>query len=140
MAAKKKSKTKRPTRRKTKRGRGKGASRRTSCPVVVKATRLGNGPWIQREGKLGGPGYTSKTNKERHFLLQCSLDLYGYRSTLGSLLVLLRSRALKKATRKVIEADIAYVREAEEHSKHIRATQPPFKSRAKSKTSKARKK
>lgn len=138
MASKKKSKVKRSTRRKTK--RGKGASRRTSCPVRVRATRLGNGPWIQREGKLGGPGYTSKTNKERHFLLQCSLDLYGYRSTLGSLLVLLRSRALKKATRKVIEADIAYVREAEEHSKHIRATQPPFKSRAKSKTSKARKK
>lgn len=66
-------------------------------------------PWIQREGKLGGPGYTDKTQKERRKILDRCVKEYGYRSCLGSIMVLLRSTELHKDTRKKLEKDKKYL-------------------------------
>jgi len=62
-------------------------------------------PWIQREGKLGGPGYTEKTQKERRKILKACEKEYGYRSCLGSIMVLLRSSELDAKTRKTLTSD-----------------------------------
>lgn len=97
--------------RRAKRGR-KGKTRaRASCPVVKKVRRDKLGPWIQREGKLGGPGYTAKAERTRHHLLGCSLERFGYRSTLGSLQVLLRNRSMSKKARAAVKKDLAWLKE-----------------------------
>lgn len=62
-------------------------------------------PWIEREGKLGGPGYTKKKQKDRRNILRSCVKKYDYRSCLGSLMVLLRSSEIKGKTRKTIESD-----------------------------------
>ena len=64
-----------------------------------------NKPMITREGKLGGPGYTKRTAKARHALLNKCVKGYGYRSCLGSLQVLLLNSEMGKTARKVILAD-----------------------------------
>ena len=46
--------------------------------------------WISRKGKLGGPGYLSKSDAERHKILDACVRKYGYRSCLGSVMVLRR--------------------------------------------------
>lgn len=51
-------------------------------------------PWIQREGKLGGPGYLSKTAAARHKLLDSCVSEYGYASCLGSVNVLNRNASI----------------------------------------------
>jgi hypothetical protein len=50
--------------------------------------------WITREGKLGGKGFLSKPRSEQHKLLKNSVKKYGYRSTLGSIMVLERSHVI----------------------------------------------
>lgn len=67
--------------------------------------RKGTKPLIQREGKLGGPGYTTKPQAERHKLLERCQKKYGYRSCLGSLQVLLNSSEIKGRTRQTLSAD-----------------------------------
>lgn len=81
-------------------------------------------PWIQREGKLGGPGYTDRADKTRHAILKRCVEggtmkldggtfdspAYGYRSCLGSLQVLLRNRDIEPRTRAIIESDIAWLK------------------------------
>lgn len=62
-------------------------------------------PWIEREGKLGGPGYTKRPQKKRRDILKRCVKQYGYRSCLGSLTVLLQSGEIKGKTRKTIESD-----------------------------------
>ena len=62
-------------------------------------------PWIKREGKLGGPGYTKKSQKDRRAILEACVGEYGYRSCLGSLQVVLRSSELEAKTRKRLTAD-----------------------------------
>ncbi len=62
-------------------------------------------PWIEREGKLGGPGYTKRKQKDRRKILRKCVKDYDYRSCLGSLMVLLRSSEIKGKTRKTIESD-----------------------------------
>lgn len=60
--------------------------------------------WITREGKLGGAGYTEKSAATRHRLLTRSVDVFGYRSTLGSLQALLRGR-MGDDKKKKVQAD-----------------------------------
>ena len=67
--------------------------------------KKGYKPWITREGKLGGPGYFSKPAATRHRILNECVRGYGYRSCLGSLMVLNRSRELKKKYGAKIDAD-----------------------------------
>jgi hypothetical protein len=62
-------------------------------------------PWITREGKLGGPGYTTRPERERQRLLRHAVEEYGYRSTLGSLQVLLRGHHMAHKKENVIERD-----------------------------------
>ena len=110
MAAKR---SKRVKRKSTKgRRKSKKAIKRysTACPVPSVKRHTAKGPWIQREGKLGGPGYTERSDRERHHILNCALDEYGYRSTLGSLLVLLRGKSVHKKVKDVVKKDIEWLK------------------------------
>jgi hypothetical protein len=81
-----------------------------SCPTKVTTKRVKGGPWIQKAGKLGGPGYTDRSDRERRHILKCGLGQYGYRSMMGSLQVLTRGHMSKKHM-KVVERDIAWMKE-----------------------------
>jgi len=94
--------------------RGRHPGRRKygkSCPVPAVTKRLSGGPWIQREGKLGGPGYAERSERERHHILECAVGRFGYRSTLGSLLVLLRPSTTSTRVRKVVKGDMKWLRD-----------------------------
>lgn len=69
------------------------------------AARRHQKPLIQREGTLGGAGYTQKSTATRHKLLSTCVKKWGYRSCLSKLQVLMISTAIKPATRKVLAAD-----------------------------------
>jgi hypothetical protein len=112
MASRKRVKRKSSKGRKS--SKAKRARSSTACPVPSVKRRKANGPWIQRMGKLGGPGYTTKSDRERHFLLECSMDQFGYKSTLGSLLVLLRGKYIGKDVRQTVEEDIAWLKKHHE--------------------------
>lgn len=62
-------------------------------------------PLITREGKLGGPGYTKKPAATRQRILSKCVKKYGYRSCLGSLLVLLKNSEMGRGPRQVITRD-----------------------------------
>lgn len=66
-------------------------------------------PLIQREGKLGGKGYTQKPAKERQKILRKCVGEYGYRSCLGSIQVLLKSSEIKPKTRKALQSDLKFL-------------------------------
>lgn len=66
--------------------------------------------WIRRPGMLGGHGYAQRSERERHALLRSSLEMDGYTTTVRRLYVLLRPVALKPATRRVVQADIAWLK------------------------------
>jgi hypothetical protein len=51
--------------------------------------------WITRKGKLGGKGFLSKSSSEQHKLLTKCVKKYGYRSCLGSVMVLSRNRDIQ---------------------------------------------
>lgn len=70
----------------------------------------GEEPWITREGKLGGSGYTKKPAKTRHAILNRCVEEYGYRSCLGSLEVLLRNEEISAKVRKVINDDVKWLK------------------------------
>lgn len=59
--------------------------------------------WITRPGKLGGIGFLSKSPQVQHRLLNKCVDEYGYRSCLGSLMVLNRNRSIKRRHGKKID-------------------------------------
>lgn len=71
--------------------------------------RKGTKPLIQKEGKLGGPGYTKKPVATRHRLLAKCVKRDGYKSCLGRLQAVLLSSELKPATRRTWEADKAWL-------------------------------
>jgi len=62
-------------------------------------------PWIHREGKLGGPGYSHRPARTRHRILNHAVRKYGYRSTLGSLMVLLRNHEIHPDVARAIHDD-----------------------------------
>jgi len=66
-------------------------------------------PWIQREGKLGGAGYLQRSAAERHKLLDKCVKEYGYKSCLGSVLVLNRNAAVREKYGAKITADKNYL-------------------------------
>lgn len=61
--------------------------------------------WIKKEGKLGGKGYLKKSDRTRHAILNKCVKEYGYRSCLGSLMVLNRNTKIKKYHGKKIDDD-----------------------------------
>ncbi len=75
--------------------RRRSRSRRRKSPS--KRRRSKSSQWITRPGKLGGPGFLSKPSSEQHRLLNKCVREYGYRSCLGSIMVLQRSRAINSA-------------------------------------------
>ena len=62
-------------------------------------------PFITREGKLGGPGYTRRPAGERHKILRSCEKEYGYKSCLNSIQALLLDPALTSRSRSTLEAD-----------------------------------
>lgn len=52
--------------------------------------------WIKRSGKLGGPGFLHKSPKRQKTLLNKCVKKYGYRSCLGSVMVLERNSVIRK--------------------------------------------
>lgn len=93
--------------------RGNPRRKNTDLPPIERPKKQRykpGGPLIQREGKLGGPGYTERPARTRHMLLNRSVKTYGYRSTLGSLQVLLRNRDVFSDTARVIESDVAWLK------------------------------
>ena len=60
-------------------------------------------PWITRKGKLGGPGFLSKPIVEQHRLLHNCVQKYGYRSCLGSVMVLERNTHVSPQKKKMLK-------------------------------------
>ena len=67
-------------------------------------------PWITREGKLGGEGYLKKSAAERRKLLDKCVRNYGYRSCLGSVMVLNRNTAIRAKYGNKITVDREYLK------------------------------
>ena len=110
MAAKRSKRAKRKTSKGRRKSKRKVKHYSTACPVPSVKRRTAKGPWIQREGKLGGPGYAERSDRERHHILKCAVDQFGYRSTLGSLLVLLRGKNVRGKVKKIVEQDIEHLK------------------------------
>lgn len=74
--------------------------------------RRGYKSWIshKREGKLGGKGYLGKPMTQRRVYLDKCVRKYGYRSCLGSIMVLERNSSLKKAYGSKLKADRNYLK------------------------------
>jgi len=60
--------------------------------------------WIYREGKLGGPGFLKRPRSEQMSILDACVSKYGYKSCLGSILVLNRNKSIKKNHGKLIDS------------------------------------
>lgn len=65
--------------------------------------------WIAKEGKLGGGGYLHKSQSERHAILNKCVKQYGYRSCLGSIMVLERSTKLREMYGQKLSKDRQYL-------------------------------
>ena len=85
-------------------GYRRNKSKRRPTKKEIEARRYDK-PLITREGKLGGPGYTGKSVRQRHKILDQCVKNFSYRSCLGSLQVLLISTEMGKSARRVIEQD-----------------------------------
>lgn len=72
--------------------------------------------WITHEGKLGGHGYLHKSKAQRRKILdQCVKD-WGYKSCLGSVLVLNRNKNIKALYGDIINEDKEYI--MKKHGNH----------------------
>src|SRR3990167_6898382 len=58
-------------------------------------SRKSSEPWITMKGKLGGRGFLSRPSSEQHSILRKCVKNYGYKSCLGSIQALERSRKIK---------------------------------------------
>lgn len=65
----------------------------------------------QREGKLGGPGYTRKSVAARRKILRAVVKKYGYRSALSSVMGMERSATISATARRVLASDRVFLRE-----------------------------
>ena len=66
--------------------------------------KKGFNPWITKKNKLGGKGFLKRPRHEQMSLLdKCVLD-YGYKSCLGSIMVLNRNKAIRKHYGPVIDS------------------------------------
>jgi hypothetical protein len=82
-------------------GRGRSRGRKTGGPY---SRAKGYKPWITREGKLGGAGFLEKSASAQHKLLDKCVKKYGYRSCLGSVMVLNRNKDIKRKHGKKLTA------------------------------------
>src|SRR3990172_4886132 len=73
---------------------GKGRSRGRKTGGKFSRSR-GYKPWITRKGKLGGEGFLSKSASTQHKILDKCVKDWGYRSCLGSVMVLSRNKDIK---------------------------------------------
>ena len=73
---------------------GRSRGRKTGGPF---SRKKGYKPWITKSGKLGGPGFLERPRHEQLAILDACVPKYGYKSCLGSILVLNRSKKIKKS-------------------------------------------
>ena len=67
------------------------------CLNKIMVKRRSKSPkWITRKGKLGGKGFLSKSVSAQHRLLNKCVRGYGYRSCLGSVMVLNRNSVIRR--------------------------------------------
>lgn len=119
---------------------GRSRGRKTGGRYSVKK---GYSPWITRKGKLGGPGYLSKSSTERHRLLSKCVSEYGYRSCLGSVMVLSRNRSVQAVHGSKLTQDREWLKNKYGASKRspkraARSRRAPKKSRKPKSRSRAR--
>jgi len=67
-------------------------------------------PWIGREGGLGGPGYTHKSERARREILRRKVARDGYRTVLGRVMVLERNTGISSEARRRLEADREFLK------------------------------
>lgn len=82
---------------------GSGRARGRTSPGAPFSRKKGYEPWITREGKLGGRGFLSRPFSEQKAILDRCVPEWGYRSCLGSIMVLERNRAVQAAHGKVLK-------------------------------------
>ena len=87
-----------------------GMSRGRKSPSAKYSVSKGYKPWITREGKLGGRGFISKSPSSQHKLLISCVKKYGYRSCLGSLMVLNRNKTIKQRHGAVLDDLKSYLK------------------------------
>lgn len=84
-----------------------------AAAAVSKLVRSGSAKkgeaWIEREGKLGGPGYLTKSEAARRKILDECVSRWGYRSCLGSIMALERNRKIAKKYKRQLGADHRYL-------------------------------
>jgi hypothetical protein len=85
-------------------GSGRSRGRKTGGRFKSKKS------WITREGKLGGSGFLSKSASVQHKLLDKCVKKYGYRSCLGSVMVLNRNKTIKAKYGKKLKALMEYLK------------------------------
>jgi len=114
-----------------------GRSRGRSTDGRYSASK-GYSRWITHKGKLGGPGYLSKSSSTRHKLLSKCVSEYGYRSCLGSVMVLTRNRSVNKKHGHVLNADIEWLKKKYSKSSHRKSAKKSRKSRVPCKSGQVR--
>jgi hypothetical protein len=88
----------------TTKGSGKSRGRKTGGKYKEEKK------WITKIGKLGGSGFLTKTSTEQHKLLNNCVKKYGYRSCLGSLMVLNKNKIIKEKHGKKINSLVKYLK------------------------------
>lgn len=84
-------------------GAKKAANPRKRSKPRSRRNQSKNPAWIKHEGKLGGAGFLDKSERTQKRLLRNAVNEYGYRSTLGSIMVLERNRTIKQRHGKELE-------------------------------------
>lgn len=104
------------------------AMKRRNPPTPKKKVRIK----AKREGKLGGPGYLSKSDAARRKLLRACVKKWGYRSCLGSIVALevWGKRSLTVAQKRKLLRDRTYLRKTFGAAARNQPATPPSKARA----------
>ena len=79
--------------------------------MATRTTKKKSPSVAQREGKLGGPGYTRKSVAARRKILRAVVVKYGYRSALGSIMGMERSATISDTARRALASDRVFLRE-----------------------------
>jgi len=74
------------------------------------ARKRSRSPWIRRTGKLGGKGFLSKSPTTQRKILSGCVKKYGYRSCLGSVMVLNRNRSIRSKHGSKINSLVKYLK------------------------------
>lgn len=66
--------------------------------------------WLTYKGKLGGPGYLTRSKDDREKLLKSCVYRHGYRSCLGSLTAMKRNKNTQQKFNPELESNSVYLK------------------------------